>query len=304
MSWIAALLILTSAFMHALWNLVSKRRSPTLAFFFVASASGALVVSPLLVAQRELLPLIPPPVWGLILATGMAQGLYFTGLAGAYQHGDMSLAYPLARAVPVLSVAAISLLAGRGDAIAPISLAGMGLIFVGCLLLPLPHFRRLRLSDYTHAVYGMALLAATGTTGYTLIDDLALRQLRALDALSLGNTRVTLLFISLQTLSTATLLGLATLARAPERRRLVALGRNRSLLLTGALTGIVMMATYGLVLAAMAYVRDVSYVAAFRQLSIPIGAMLGMALLHEERYRPKLAGIAIISAGLLLVGLG
>ena len=33
---------------------------------------------------------------------------------------------------------------------------------------------------------------------------------------------------------------------------------------------------YGLVLAAMAYVPNVSYVAAFRQMSIPLGAILGV----------------------------
>lgn len=64
------------------------------------------------------------------------------------------------------------------------------------------------------------------------------------------------------------------------------------------------MATYGLVLAAMAYVSNVSYVAAFRQLSIPIGAVLGLTLQNEPRYRPKLLGIGIVSVGLVLVGIG
>ena len=79
---------------------------------------------------------------------------------------------------------------------------------------------------------------------------------------------------------------------------------NRSLLITGLITGIAIMATYGLVLAAMAYVSNVSYVAAFRQLSIPIGAILGITLQHEPRHRPKLIGIGIVSIGLILVGIG
>jgi uncharacterized membrane protein len=64
------------------------------------------------------------------------------------------------------------------------------------------------------------------------------------------------------------------------------------------------MSTYGLVLAAMAYVTDVSYVAAFRQLSIPIGAVLGLTFQQEPRYRPKVIGIGVVSIGLVLVGIG
>jgi uncharacterized membrane protein len=64
------------------------------------------------------------------------------------------------------------------------------------------------------------------------------------------------------------------------------------------------MSTYGLVLASMTYVTDVSYVAAFRQLSIPIGALFGIVLLKEQCPAPKLLGILIISIGLILVGIG
>jgi uncharacterized membrane protein len=64
------------------------------------------------------------------------------------------------------------------------------------------------------------------------------------------------------------------------------------------------MATYGLVLASIAYVTNVSYVAAFRQLSFPIGAMLGFTLQQEPRYLPKVLGIVVVSIGLVLVGIG
>lgn len=304
MTWTAALLIITSAFMHASWNFVSKRRDSSLAFFFIAAVSAALVVSPLLFVHRSALPLVPLPVWGLLVATGIAQAIYFSGLAGAYRHGDMSLAYPLARALPVLAVAAISILIGRGAEIGRVGLFGMLLISVGCIILPLPRFRGLRLRDYTGLVYVMAIVAAAGTTAYTLIDDAALRHLRTEAALPLNSTQITLLFIALQVLSTAILLGLVSLSRRSERRRLASLAHNRQNLLSGMLTGVIIMATYGLVLASMAYVRDVSYVSAFRQLSIPIGALLGLTLQREARYRPKLAGIAVISIGLILVGIG
>lgn len=304
MSPLAAALIITSAFMHASWNFISKRRSPSLAFFFVTTCCAALIISPLFVRYGHILSLIPYGVWALIVATGVAQMVYFFGLAGAYQRGDISLAYPLARALPVIMVAAISLLLGRGGEIGPWSLAGMALITIGCVILPLHRFGQARLGAYFDMVYLMALIAAIGTTGYSLIDDQILRHLRNDPAIQLPNREITLLFVTLQTTSTAIMLGVVTLLLRPERRQLVTIARNRSLLGAAAVTGVIVMATYGLVLASMAYVTDVSYVVAFRQLSIPIGALMGFVWQHEPRYRPKVAGIVIVSVGLVLVGMG
>ena len=139
----AAALIITSAFMHAGWNFISKRRSPSLAFFFVSAVFAAITISPILFIHRHVLSLVPTAVWHLVLATGLAQMVYFFGLAGAYKRGDISLAYPLARALPVLFVAAISLLWGNGGQIGRLGLLGMILITAGCIILPLPHFQKL-----------------------------------------------------------------------------------------------------------------------------------------------------------------
>ena len=304
MSLLAIALIITSAFMHAGWNLISKRRSPTIAFFFITAVSGTIAVSPIFFLYREALAYIPPAVWGLITVTGIAQAVYFSGLAGAYQRGDISLAYPLARALPVLAVALVSILLGRGAEIGLLGLVGMLLITVGCVVLPLPDFKALRLSYYTDTVYLFAGMAAIGTTAYTVIDDSALRQLRAVAAMPLTSTEITLLFIAFQMLSTAVMIGLTTAISARKRGEFAMIIANRTLFISALLTGVVITATYGLVLASMAYVRDVSFVAAFRQLSIPIGAVLGLTLQNEARYRPKLIGIIVITIGLILVGIG
>lgn len=304
MSATAAILIITSAFMHALWNFISKRRSPSLAFFFLMTASAALVMSPRLLLYRDVIPLIPRSVWGLLAVTGMAQLTYFFGLAGAYQRGDISLAYPLARAAPVLLVAAISLLLGRGEELGALSLVGMALIAAGCVILPLQAFQQVRLHDYFDIVTVMALVAALGTTAYTLFDDQALRQLRQTPAIHLSNREITLLFVSFQTLSSATMLGLGTLFLRSEWGQLSRIVKNRRLLISAMTTGVIVMMTYGLALAAMAYVTNVSYVVAFRQLSIPIGAILGFTLQQEPRYFPRVLGIGVVVTGLVLVGIG
>jgi len=49
-------------------------------------------------------------------------------------------------------------------------------------------------------------------------------------------------------------------------------------------------------------VSNVSYVAVFRQLSIPLGAIFGIVFLKEPRYLPKTIGITAIFLGLVLAG--
>ena len=83
MSPLALGLVLLSVCLHAGWNLLGKRRTPSLAFFVLAMGSGALVLSPLLW-------LGPPPTrlpaafWGWLAASGLCQMLYMGGLAWAY----------------------------------------------------------------------------------------------------------------------------------------------------------------------------------------------------------------------------
>ncbi len=60
----------------------------------------------------------------------------------------------------------------------------------------------------------------------------------------------------------------------------------------------------GFFLASMNYVTNVNYVSAFRQLSIPIGALMGIVLLKEPGYIPKIVGVGAIFVGLVLVGFG
>ncbi len=300
----AAILIIISAFMHAFWNLIGKRQQASLAYFSITTIAVTILIAPLLLLYWDAIPAIPRSVWLLIAATGIAQAVYFYGLTSAYHLGDISLVYPLARAIPILMVVAVSFAIGKGNTISLIGLIGMILIVVGCFILPLPNFQQLQLKYYVKYIYLMVLVTAVGTTGYTLIDDEALRQMRQTAALNLTDTEVTLLFIPLQVISTALMMTLTALLFKQERSQYKILLAQRKKLISAAATGLVIMSTYGLVLASMAHVTNVSYVAAFRQLSIPIGALFGITLLKEPRPTPKLLGILIISTGLILVGLG
>ena len=303
MSLFAIVLILLSAFMHVGWNLISKRQHPSAAFFLIASIVGALMFAPTLVLYRDtLLHHIPDRVWILLVTTGFFMALYYAALAGAYRAGDMSIAYPLARSAPVILVAVVTVLLGRGNQVSLTFVIGSILVVIGCFLIPLQRFGDLHWRHYLSKICVLALLAAIGTTGYSLVDDQALRVLRAQTHGTVGNTQVTLLYACLEAVFVSLWLAFFIALRRESRQRLAHVLRNS--MGTAVLAGVIIHLGYALVLIAMAFSENVSYVVGFRQLSIPLGAIVGILVLKEAAPVPKLTGVAIMFAGLVLVAVG
>jgi multidrug transporter EmrE-like cation transporter len=296
---LAVTLVTISAFIHALWNLLGKRQNPSTAFFFLAAVFASLCFSPLLLVYHQAFAYIPGRVWLWVGLTSFFEAIYFIGLAGAYRHGDMSVAYPLARAIPVVLVALITTIFSLGKPLSLIGIAGILLVVLGCLLLPLRNLRQVRLQEYLTACCLLAGLAGLGTTGYTLVDNQALQDLGSVAGIGLVKIEVAFFYLALGSVAIALALGVSVLASRVEREALKRTWREGKGM--ALLTGFLIIDTYGLVLTAMEYSNNVSYIAAFRQLSIPIGAILGIAIQKEAAYPTKLASIAIIFAGLVLI---
>lgn len=297
MSTLALLLVLGSAGLHALWNLLGKRVSPSFGYFWLANLTMYLLLLPfgiwMLGQEQELV------FWGWLLASGLCQNLYMAALAGAYRQGDLSVAYPLARALPMLLVGTVSLMLGQ--TVSGSATLGMGLILLGCLLLPILQWRQWHPGQYLSPACALALVAALGTSGYSLIDAHAIGVLQGwLDGLH-GQLSVAIYYLWLQVMSVL-VTSLPLLLRPSFRASLLATGRQVAG--QAALTGIMMGLTYSLVLWALALASNVSYVVALRQLSIPLGVLLGIWWLGESRSGGKLPGTAMILGGLLLVALG
>lgn len=297
----AVIIVIVSAFVHALWNVVGKRESPSPEFFLRATVLGCLCLIPVVFRHLDVVRLFPPRVWWLLLATGLCQAAYYTGLAGAYRCGHLSIAYPLARSLPVIMVAVVSALLGHGKQFSGAAIAGFGLIVVGGMVLPIDRLSEWKLRDYLHASTLFALLAAAGTTGYSIIDDAALRLLRSNPDVDLARTWLTLVYTLVEGLSsTAWLAAMMLVMRGingsakPRQYRLSSV----------AFAGVGIYLAYSLVLLAMTFATNVSYIVAFRQLSIPMGAALGMTVLREPRYPAKLIGMGVMLAGLLMVAGG
>lgn len=303
MTLLAILLITCSAFTHASWNFICKTRTPSAAFFLLLTATSILgcgaVSLTLFPAAFAALPL---RLWLLLALTGIFQAGYYITLANSYRLGEISVAYPLVRSIPVLLTPVVTGICGFGNTPNSLAFLGMGLIFIGCATLPQERFSDLfRLKQYLSKAFLLILVTAVFITGYTVIDREGLRVLQGSNVVT-GLFAIALLFITLENTMIGIFLLPYVLAVPAERAALGAFFRHgeyrwpllASLLCTGG---------YLLVLAAMQLVSNVSYIVAFRQLSIPIGAAMGILLLKERAAVPKLAGLTLIFAGLVFVAL-
>jgi len=297
----AVVLILISAGLHAGWNLLGKKEYPSTAFFLLANVFGTTLFLPVLWYYWQTLLQLPLMVWTYLTATGLCLAVYFNGLARAYRSGDMSLAYPLARSVPVILLLGVALLLGEADQIGPQAKAGIGLVVMGCLLLPMRNFSDFRLRAYWNPTSAFALMAAVGTAGYSFVDDRGLRLLRGLSGLSLDLLSATVIYAGLQGFSAVIWLSLSVVVFPEGRKELLKTARFR--LGRSAITGWIIFLTYLLILLAMAFAKNISYVVAFRQVSILVGTFLGIALLKEPFYRTKALAAGMLFTGLVLVAL-
>ena len=298
----ATILLIISAFTHAGWNFISKKEYPTQAFYLVSNTFGVICILPILLLYWSRIPMISTPIWLFMVTSGFFLAAYLATLAGAYRAGDISIAYPLIRSLPVIFVFIATLVLGKGHEVSGFLIAGLILIAAGCIVLPLKSFGDFQIKAYQNLCCYLAIVSALGVAGYTIVDDEALRQLRASANMPLNPVTGTLVYMVLEGISCSIWQAIFVFCDTREKNNISAVFKSGKS--TAAITGIGIYLTWGLVLVSMNYVVNVSYVAAFRQLSIPLSAIFGMTLLKEPRYFPKKTGIAAIFIGLVLAGAG
>lgn len=302
MSAAAVLLIFASVALHVTWNAISKSVRPTPAFFLLASVVSSITLLPVVFWHHDIALPTLRLVLPALVPTGVFAAFYNVALARAYRGGDLSLVYPLARSLGPVCVALVSVAIGRGESIGLGCATGIALIALGSAVLPLRHFDAFRLDRYRTPPFVWAVVTAAATAGYTLLDDQALRWLRAESAIPLDTAEQSLLYAAMQAWATTLALGLYVIGARRERAEISE--AFRTLRRQALVVGIFGYASYILILAAMAFVDDVTYVAAFRQLGIPLAIFVGMALLREPLSAPRVVGGALCTVGLLLIAAG
>ena len=291
-------LILLSIFLHVGWNLISKKSRPSAAFYLLNSVTSFCIYVPCVFFAGIDWSAFGTGFWLFVLGSITSEILYFIGLFKTYRSTDISLAYPMVRALPVLLVAAVTTLCGIGKELSPVALIGMFIVFAGCLMMPLEKFSQFSWRNYMTPVLGFMILAACGTTGYTIFDGMLIPQL-------LANAKghplaVTGAFIALLEFGITTGLSIYVLSRQEERQEFAKLAGHSWM---PHLCGICSSSAYILVVLAMPLVTNLSYVQAFRQMSLPLGVAAGIFLLKEKCPPVRLAGVGAVVAGLVITAL-
>lgn len=292
----AFLLIFVSVFLHVTWNMLSKGVSPSLAFYSLMSFTASIIWLPFFIVSGIQLAQLPPVFYLLAGGSILGEIIYMAGLAYGYKKSDISLVYPVVRALPVMLVALVTMVFGLGKRLDGFDLLGMLLITGGCFLMPLKSLKGFSFKAYFSSVIGFILMGAAGTTMYTIFDSSAIKTIReAAQRISVADTLGYLFLIEFG-LAFGELL-LVLLCRE-ERQQLKNLLRRP---FYPVIAGICSSSAYGLILFAMGFVTNVSYLQAFRQISLPLGFAAGVVILHEKISLPKVLGVIIIVAGLLVI---
>ena len=286
-----------SAGLHASWNLIAKKSRMNLAFYativLVDMLMGAWIWFRLPLALSDL----TPKFYLVTAGSALGETCYCIGLIMAYRKMDMSAAYPMMRSLPLIFTALLTMICGVGKPLSGLAMVGMATVFAGCMVMPLNKFSDFRLSNYLDKKIVFVLMAALGTTVYTICDSEAQRVMGSC-APKVSETMISCTYYELRHLMVLLPIGTLTLALPSGRSDAAALFRGGigAAVLAGILSGL----TYMLVLLAMNHVSNVSYVQAFRQLGLVIGMLEGFFILKERCTLTRILGIVLIVSGLVM----
>ncbi|MCK4702337.1 EamA family transporter [Candidatus Bathyarchaeota archaeon] len=281
------MLVMTSAVSHALWNYVAKEAGDKDSFMLLINVFSLAIFLPVFYV---ILPEIyfPVEILPFLFVSGVAETIYFLALGKAYETGDLSVVYPVARSSPMFVAIAASLLIG--ERISPWGALGIALILFGVYVLHLKGWSGEELTRPLKALGDpasrYAFVAALGTTVYSISD-------------KMGVTAVDPLLYSFWLGFVIT----GMLSLVIVKRRGVSLLREelRGSLFRVSVAGVLVKGGYMLVLVAMS-MAQVSYILALRQVSVVLGAALGVVLLKERYGGVRIVGSMIIFVGVYLLG--
>lgn len=270
--------VLFGALLHALWNALVKSSTDKSLDTALIHLLGSVVAVPLVM----LVGWPDPAAWPFLLASLVIHVAYYTALAGAYEHGDLGLTYPLMRGTAPLLVAMSATLT-LGETLSPLAWAGVLGVSAGVLTLGLSRHA----FEAPKAVL-FALVNAVIIAVYTVVDALGVR--------ASGN--------ALQYVATLFMLDGWPFALIVFSRRRWAVGpyvRQRwPLALLGAVASL---GSYGIALWAMTK-APVATVAALRETAVLFAALLGIWFLKEVLTVRRAIGTCVIVAGVMALRLG
>lgn len=281
---LAILLLLISAFMHALWNLILKQSDVK----YVAMNWQVLIGGAAAVVALFFLGVPPRSLWLFSILSAMLEVLYFFLLMYAYTDHDFSIIYPVARgAAPALVViwAALFLLEiPTAGGLIGIALIILGLVVIGVTSLINNHENKPHLKGILLAL-GVAVIISV----YTIVDGIAVKQQPN------ASLSYALSMFALVPLMTTPLV----IRKYGWSAYALAWREQRYRLLLGGVLGVI---AYTTALFAYSF-APLNYSEAIREVSVVIGAFFGWKFIGEKMGGYRLLGASVIFAGILLIAL-
>ena len=247
----AFLLLLLSVTFHASWNLLAKKSVMSIACYAIICVSATCCWLHMQFWTPVDVLGLPGKYYLFMACSVVSDVIYCLGLTHAYRTMEMSTAYPMMRALPLLLTAVITTAFGWGAPLSGMAIAGMTVVFVGCLMMPLASFRNFRWNNYINSNLLFILLVACGTTGYTVFDSKAQEILRS-SVVDVSKPVLSLTYYSCRgILLGSTLLAIVFSVRG-ERTKFLDFFRSRNF--NPVFAGLFATCAYSLVLIAMNYV--------------------------------------------------
>ncbi len=280
---VAIALVLGAGVLHVAWNTLVKTsgdplETATWAVWLGTAAATPLVAVAWLAAGQ---PTLPVEGWLLAVASGIVEVGYYVALAAAYRSGDLSAVYPVARG----SAAFLGVVVGiaiLGERLPPSGAVAIVLLLGGLLAAAVPAARL--------ATMGPALLTGLTIAGYSALDRVGVRT---------GPP-----WLYGWAIFAVSCVALVVLRAAWPRARSVAPGNGTSGSRRHLATGLLMLATYLLVLLAL-QIAPLAGVAPLREASTVLAAVWGVVALGERtRAGWRIAGGVAVAAGAILLAVG
>jgi len=264
----AVLLALAAAFVHAGWNILLARAPDTEAATAVALLTAAVVFAPVAAlawdADSSVLP--------YVAASAALELVYFALLAFAYSRAELSVVYPLARgSAPVLVLVVGVVALGTGTSAAQVG----GVVLVACGIVLVRGLGRAPQG----AGVALALVIGGCIAAYTLVDKRGIEHANPVTYLELTMVPPALVYAAFVT-----------------RARGVA-GVRAAANLSAVVAGLATFTAYALTLAALRR-GPAAGVAAVRETSVVIAAVLAAPLLGERVGRMRIAGACVVALGI------
>jgi drug/metabolite transporter (DMT)-like permease len=288
MSLSSLLLVVLAALIHATWNLLAKRAAAagaTFVFFYnLIACIGYLPWVAWLFARGEQNWNLP--IAGCIILSAVIHLGYSLCLQRGYQVADLSVVYPVARGTgPMLSTLGAFVLLGE----APTTHGVFGLLAVVAGIGLISTDGNLSAFRIPKGMQGVHWGTATGAliASYTVNDGYGVKVL-SIHPVLLDWFSNFLRFVMLAPIVLA------------NRARAIEVMTGRWLLAIG--VGVLSPLSYILVLTAIHWGAPISLVAPAREMSMMIGALLGMIVLREPVNAWRIAGCLTLMLGVIFLG--